>query len=321
MKCLCGCMQEVETFTSRGTRKLFYSDACKSRYNRKKRSVVTVSQEKGQVIKPITRYPGAKWARAGWIIEHFPPFRTYVEPFFGSGAVFFSLPEPPEYAVLNDKSRSVVNLFEMIRTRGPELCAAVELTPWARDEYDASFQQTGDPLEDARRFLVRCWMAHGTRLNAKTGWRNRGSADGGLTYTLWNQVPERIAAVIEKLKYAEIENRDALEVIERYSDDSDALMYVDPPYMLGTRSGALYEHEMLRDQEHLDLLDALDKHVGPVVLSGYAHPLYDDRLKRWERVTKQSAVEKGQTRTEVLWLNAKAQRRQRGLFDDANFAG
>jgi DNA adenine methylase len=322
MKCLCGCGDDINQSQSRGERKLFVDNVHQQRYYRyHKKHNDTITQAEKKPIRPITRYPGGKWSRASWIISHMPPFRTYVEPFFGSGAIFFSLPEPPEYAVLNDKSKSVVNLFEMIRTRGPELCAAVELTPWARDEYDASFQQTGDPLEDARRFLVRCWMAHGTRLNAKTGWRNRGSADGGLTYTLWNQVPERIAAVIEKLKYAEIENRDALEVIERYSDDSDALMYVDPPYMLGTRSGALYEHEMLRDQEHLDLLDALDKHVGPVVLSGYAHPLYDDRLKRWERVTKQSAVEKGQTRTEVLWLNAKAQRRQRGLFDDANFAG
>jgi DNA adenine methylase len=163
-------------------------------------------------------------------------------------------------------------------------------------------------------------MAHGTRLNAKTGWRNRGSADGGLTYSLWNQVPERIAVVIEKLKYAEIENRNALEIIERYSDDPDALMYVDPPYVLDTRAGALYEHEM-RNQEHIDLLNALDKHVGPVVLSGYAHPLYDERLEHWQRITKQSAVEKGQTRIEVLWLNKKAQRRQIGLFDETDYAG
>jgi len=271
-------------------------------------------------VRPIIRYPGAKWSRAGWIIEHLPKFRTYIEPYFGSGAIFFSLPEMPEYAVLNDKSKSVVNLFEMIRTRGPELCAQIEMTPWARDEYDASFQQTGDPLEDARRFLVRCWMAHGTRLNSKTGWRNRGSADGGLTYSLWNQVPERIAVVIEKLKYAEIENRDALEIIERYSDDPDALMYVDPPYVLATRAGALYEHEMKKDQEHLDLLDALDKHVGPVVLSGYAHPLYDERLAGWQRVTKASAVEKGQTRTEVLWLNAKVASNQMRLFEQVSYA-
>ena len=321
MKCLCGCNEDIDSSQSRGEKKLFVNNAHQQRYHRRnKKHNVSITQANDMQIKPIIRYPGAKWSRSAWIIEHLPAFRTYVEPFFGSGAIFFSLPEVPEYAVLNDLSKSVVNLFEMIRTRGPELCAMVELTPWSRDEYDASFQQSGEPLEDARRFLIRCWMAHGTRLNGKTGWRNRGSADGGLTYSLWNQVPERIAAVIEKLKYAEIENRNALEIIERYSDDEDVLMYVDPPYVLDTRAGALYEHEM-RNQDHIDLLNVLDKHIGSVVLSGYAHPLYDDRLKGWQRVTKQSAVEKGQTRIEVLWLNPKAQRRQIGLFDDANYAG
>jgi DNA adenine methylase len=321
MKCLCGCNTDIDASISRGEPKRFVNNVHQQRYYRlRKKHNVTITQVGKKPVKPIMRYPGAKWSRASWIMQHFPPFRTYVEPYFGSGAVFFSLPDPPEYAVLNDKSRSVVNLFEMLRTRGPELCALVELTPWARDEYDASEILTGDPLEDARRFLVRCWMAHGTRLNAKTGWRNRGSADGGLTYSLWNQVPERIAVVIEKLKHAEIENREALEIIERYSDDADALMYVDPPYVLATRAGALYEHEMKHDQEHLDLLHALDKHVGPVVLSGYAHPLYDERLKHWQRVTKQSAVEKGQTRTEVLWLNRQAASRQLNLFEEVNDA-
>ncbi len=316
MKCLCGCEREVDRSQSRGERKLFYENACKSRYNRKKKRVVSVSACDHQPVKPILRYPGAKWLRAPWIIEHFPAFRTYVEPYFGSGAVFFSLPVVPEYAVLNDKSKSVVNLFEMLRTRGPELCALVELTPWARDEYDASFEQTGDPLEDARRFLVRCWQAHGTRLSSKTGWRNRGSADGGTTYSLWNQLPERIAAVIGKLKHAEIENREALDVIERFSDQEDALLYVDPPYMFSTRSGALYEHEMKEECEHIQLLDALKKCAGPVVLSGYAHPLYDDYLSGWERVSQSSLAEKGKVRSEVLWLNRKSTR-QLNMFEEA----
>ena len=277
-----------------------------------------IAQAEKERIKPILRYPGAKWVRAAWIINHFLPFRTYVEPFFGSGAVFFSLPSIPEYAVLNDRSRSVVNLFEMVRTRGPELCALVELTPWAREEYDASFEQTGDPLEDARRFLIRCWMAHGTRLNSKTGWRNRGSARGGSSYSLWNQLPGRIAAVIEKLKYAEIENRDALDVIARFSDQQDCLLYVDPPYHMPTRSGALYEHEMKDEKDHIRLLETLDRHTGPVVLSGYGHPLYDERLTHWQRVSIASLAEKGQKRTEVLWLNRKAVRRQLSLFEEGS---
>lgn len=316
-KCLCGCNTDIDGSQSRGEPKLFVNNVHQQRYyRRRKKHNVTITQAGNESPKPILRYPGAKWSKARWIVKHLPPFRTYVEPYFGSGAVFFSLPTVPEYAVLNDKSKSVVNLFEMLRTRGPELCALVELTPWARDEYDAAYQISGDSLEDARRFLVRCWQAHGTRLNGKTGWRNRGSSDGGLTYSLWNQLPDRIAAVVEKLKCAEIENREALDVIARFSDQEDCLLYVDPPYVLSTRSGALYEHEMKDEKEHVQLIKALEKHMGPVVLSGYAHPLYDQHLSHWQRVTSPSLAENGKVQTEVLWLNRSAQQRQLSLFEE-----
>ena len=41
------------------------------------------------MIKPVLRYLGAKWILSKWICEHLPPHEVYVEPFFGSGAVFF----------------------------------------------------------------------------------------------------------------------------------------------------------------------------------------------------------------------------------------
>lgn len=317
MKCLCGCGRDIDSSQSRGERRLFIDDTHRQRYARRRKRYIAVTHASNGSVKPILRYPGAKWLRAEWIIEHFPPFRTYVEPFFGSGGVFFSLPAAPEYAVLNDKSKSVVNFFEILRTRGPELIAQIELTPWARDEYDAAYTLTGDPLEDARRFVVRCWQAHGTRLSGKTGWRNRGSAGGGLTYSLWNQLPERLASVVERLKYAEIENREALDIIARFSDQEDCLLYVDPPYEFSTRSGAMYEHEMKDEASHVELIEALEKHIGPVVLSGYDNPLYGRLLSHWKQVTMPSLAEKGRVRTESLWLNkAAARNRQLSLFDE-----
>ena len=41
------------------------------------------------IINAIMKYPGAKWALADWIIDHFPAHHSYLEPFFGSGAVLF----------------------------------------------------------------------------------------------------------------------------------------------------------------------------------------------------------------------------------------
>lgn len=269
-------------------------------------------------IKAILRYPGSKWNMAQWIISHFPPFQSYVEPYFGSGSVFFSLPVAPRHAVLNDKSKHIVNLFEVMRTRCDELCMMVELTPWARDEYAISDELTGDPLEDARRFLVRCWQAHGTRLNSKTGWRHNGSKEGKWKqeYQIWNQLPSRIVAVAQRLKRAEIENRDAMEIIERFAHNTACLLYVDPPYVLSTRSGAMYEHEM-NNADHIQLLEALNRHTGMVVLSGYDHPLYDAMLAGWQRLSIDTLIEKGNIRTESLWLNEKAcQSRQLPLFSD-----
>jgi DNA adenine methylase len=268
------------------------------------------------VTGPVLRYPGAKWTVSRWIVSHFPTFEIYVEPFFGSGAVFFSLPHLPQYALLNDKSKRVVNLFEMLRTRGTELCALLELTPWARDEYESAYIESDDPLEDARRFLVRCWQAYGTRLNGRTGWRNGGGADKK-NGSLWGRLPGRLMAVVERLRAAEIENGEALDVIIRFAGKPECLIYADPPYLLSTRSGAMYEHEM-RDADHLALLDALDRHTGPVALSGYPHPLYEERLAHWRRLSHKSVTQSGAIRTEILWLNPKAVERKPCLFDERN---
>lgn len=262
-------------------------------------------------IKPILKWPGAKWSKAAWIVSHLPPHMQYVEPYCGSAAIFLNK-EPVEHEVLNDLSSSVVNLFKVIRTRGDELMYQLELTPWAREEYEASYVHTGDELEDARRFMVRCWQAHGTRLNGKTGWRHRGPSSGGKTASLWKKLPDRVLAVIDRLKDAEIECKPALEIIAEYPD---ALIYADPPYMLDTRQGAMYEYEM-DTQAHINLLTALKQHRGPVVLSGYAHPLYDTQLESWHRVTMPALAEKGKVQTEVLWLNPQAtQCQQLNLFE------
>ncbi len=44
-------------------------------------------------MNTVLKYPGSKWSTAEWIISMFPADyenMTYLEPFFGSGAVFFN---------------------------------------------------------------------------------------------------------------------------------------------------------------------------------------------------------------------------------------
>lgn len=90
----------------------------------------------------ILHYPGSKWSLAEWIISHIPPHTTYLEPFFGSGAVFFNK-EPSSLETINDLDGDVVNLFRVIRDRPDDLAHKVRWTPYSREEYYASYEQGG----------------------------------------------------------------------------------------------------------------------------------------------------------------------------------
>ena len=64
--------------------------------------------------KAVVKYPGSKWGLAKWIISYFPEHHSYLEPFFGSGAVLFNKPRS-NIETINDLDGNVVNLFEWIR--------------------------------------------------------------------------------------------------------------------------------------------------------------------------------------------------------------
>ena len=118
----------------------------------------------------------------------------------------------------------------------------------------------------------------------------------------WRQLPERIAAVAERLKDAQIEQAPAVDVIRRFRHP-DVLIYADPPYMLHTRKGKQYIVEMAEEAQHIELLDALKEHPGPVILSGYDNDLYNEHLQGWKKLHRRAQAECGAVRMETVWLN------------------
>ncbi|WP_026065113.1 DNA adenine methylase [Amphibacillus jilinensis] len=267
-------------------------------------------------IPRILHYPGSKWSMASWIISHMPEHNTYLEPFFGSGGVFFNKTQST-VETINDLDSSVVNLFKVIRDQPQELSRQIAFTPLSREEYYASYDldNESDQLEHARKFLVRCWQAIGAKTSDRTGWRSIIQYNGPQTAKEWSRLPDKILMVADRLKEAQIENQPADQLIDRYKRD-DVLIYADPPYVIETRTKRHYKHEMTL-YDHIELIKQLNEHPGPVILSGYEHEAYNEYLSHWHKETLNVRAEAGAKREEILWVNPVAAKH--GYFQESLF--
>lgn len=254
-------------------------------------------------MKALTKYPGGKWRIASWIINFFPEHHTYLEPFFGSGAVLFNKVRS-NIETVNDLDDNVVNLFYWIQHDPEKIAHAIYWTPYARAAYeDAVATQPKDSLQKAVYFYIRLNQGHGFRTSdRKVGWKNDiQGREKAYAACDWTQAAERIMWAAERLRGVQIENCPAVDLIQKYNY-SNVLIYADPPYVLSTRSGKQYRHEM-DDRQQEDMLDALLAHKGPVLLSGYDNNLYRSRLSAWHREETSCRNQLGQKTREVLWMN------------------
>jgi DNA adenine methylase len=261
------------------------------------------------VPRAALHYFGGKWQLAPWIIGHMPPHRVYVEPFGGGASVLLRKPRS-KVEVYNDADEEIVGIFRILQDpiQCHELFKRLRRTPYARTEFERAFQASDDPIERARRSIIRTYMSfhHEALFNPrKTTFANARHRHGGHCKAYeWSTYPRNLATVCRRLRGVVIECRDARRVIED-QDTADALFFVDPPYVTSTRSSSKYRHEMT-DVDHAELLTQLRGIKGQAMVCGYASTLYDDLLRGWRRLEHRHFAASGagaQPRTEILWIS------------------
>lgn len=98
-------------------------------------------------------------------------------------------------------------------------------------------------------------------------------------------------------------NVNALDLIDGFDYAArSALFYLDPPYVLSTRtSNNRYKFEM-KDADHERLLNIIKSKPANFILSGYACELYLTMLQEWNCKEFQ-VMTRGGIRTECVWFN------------------
>jgi DNA adenine methylase len=226
---------------------------------------------------------------------------------------------------INDLDGEIINVFKVLREPDTalELQRLLELTPFARTEFEEAYLPSHEPVEQARRTVIKAFMGFGSaaitatttrklwfraKRSTPTGFRANSNRSGSTPAHDWVNWPRYIPGFVERLQGVFIENKDATAVMLQH-DSERTLHYVDPPYVHGTRQQRShtpepheYRHEMT-DDDHRALSEVLHSLKGFVVLSGYPSALYDELFEGWTCVTKDAHADGARDRVECLWIN------------------
>lgn len=212
---------------------------------------------------PISYY-GGKQSMLKHILPLIPKHKTYVEPFFGGGAVFWAK-QQSEVEIINDYNSNVVNFYEQLKTNYPELKTLIDATPYSRQAYKRAITIYDTPyifapVHRAWAFWVCCIQGFNNIIGSWRGNQTR-KKEPLLNH---NKKAALNISHSDRLDLVQIEQKDAVYLIKRL-DAPDTFFYIDPPYV-----GADQGHYGGYTQEHFDeLLEVLSNIKGMFLLSSY----------------------------------------------------
>lgn len=267
----------------------------------------------GKKLLPF-RWYGGKYSHLDFLLPQLPQTHQYVEPFGGSAAVLINR-EPSPVETYNDLDGDVVTFFKVLRENRDELLEKIALTPFSREELAHAVEQKNNDelsdLEQARLFFVRAGQTRsGLAQEATPGrWaycKTTSRRDMSGAVSRWHGRLEQLHNVADRLRRVQIENKPAIEAIERH-DDEETLFYCDPPYVHESRGDTnSYGFEMT-DEDHRELAEVLRNCEGKVAVSGYQCDLYEEIYEEegWERIDAEEKTmhTTKDNRQESLWIN------------------
>ncbi|UDF31956.1 UNVERIFIED_ORG: Dam family site-specific DNA-(adenine-N6)-methyltransferase (plasmid) [Roseateles sp. XES5] len=234
-----------------------------------------------KTLVPFLKWAGGKRWLADRHIDLFPRFTgKYIEPFLGSGSVFFRL--NPREATLSDANAKLIECYQQIRDDFQTIEALLqEHQSRHRKDYYYSVREAvfSEPSQRAAQFLYlnrTCWnglyrVNRNGKFNVPIG-----------TKTSVVLPTDNFAATALALQAASLEHSDFERSIEKASFGD--LVYVDPPYTVQHNyNGFLKYNETIfswADQVRLrNAVERASERGARVVVSNAAHEsllkLYD----------------------------------------------
>lgn len=235
------------------------------------------------IAKAPFGYPGGKSRSVKSIIEHIPQTGKYVEVFGGSGVILLNMPKQ-KFEVYNDRYGGVVDFYKCMVDKS-KMDAVIDFlmhTFYSREtfiDFKETWCNSSDIVERAAKWYYMNQNSFGCMKrnfgrDLANNTNNRAASD----------IRTKFVLIHNRMRHTMIENLD-WRVCMKDFDSHDAVFYLDPPYMMSTTSGAMYEYDM-PEKDHRELCETIFNTKGFVALSGYDNEMYSkypwDDIKTWE---------------------------------------
>lgn len=237
----------------------------------------TARQLSTTATKPILKWAGGKTQMLPDLLPKVPTsYGRYIEPFFGGGALFFSL--CPEKAIIADSNPELINLYRQVADN-------VESVIFYLKQYENTseifysvrsldWEQLSKPEAAARTLFLNKTCYNGLYRVNKKGQFN-------VPYGKYKNPKicdtEALYAASSALKKAEIICGDYSLVLEHYAQPGD-FIFLDPPYLPISEYSDFkrYTKEQFYEEDHVELAKEvirLHEKGCHILLTNSNHPL------------------------------------------------
>jgi DNA adenine methylase len=217
--------------------------------------------------------------------------------------------QPSRQEIINDIDLDLISVWHAIKDMPDDFIKTLNKWTYSEESFIRAKEiQPSDLIERAvKEYVLRRMSRGGMKKAFAWSKRLRGGKPGDVN--AWETMLKVLPQIHDRINKVTILNHSWEVPLSLYYQPSDFL-YLDPPYVKGTRSkGAthVYEHEM-NDKDHEKLLDSCLLSDAKIMISGYQCPLYTSRLKRWNFHYKPIANHSSQSdrkaiKLECIWTN------------------